>query len=404
MKKVLYVIGYPLRMTGSQKQIEQLILHLPADIEPTVLLSLEADVARNFRDKGVKVAIIDPGSSLNSYGKKLLKISLLEKIRIFLKEYWAYSRLLKQYIEEENFDLIHCNDGRAVILIGLAQIMSRTKMISHMQGDRAFRYNIYWLLFELLPEKIIMNAQFIRHSLSFIGKLKALTIYTGISKPDTSFEISPWLQAQKCDGHTIFGIFASVVPFKGYHHLIDAIKILVYEKKVTNFLCLCIGNFPEEYNFYHQWIFERIQTYNLGQYIQFTGWTNSPGSYMEFCDFTTLPSVFTEILDIKGEKYVVKGNEGFPTVHLESMLLEKPIIGTKIAGVPEQIIDSKNGFIVPPSDAEALSEALLKLIQDPKLCIEMGALGLKYVQEKFTLHNYVDSVLSVYDNILGYKI
>lgn len=399
MKKVLYVIGYPLRMTGSQKQIEQLIVHLPSEIKPTVLLSLEADVAQNFRKKGIEVSVIDPGSSLNSYGKVLLKIGLIEKIKVFIKEYWAYSKALKQYIKDEKFDLVHCNDGRAVVLVALGVWLSRVKMISHMQGDRAFKYNLYWFLFELLPKKIILNAQFIKHSLSFIAQNKALTIYTGIEAPKPN-QIEGWLKRQQ-ESRIIVGAFASVVPFKGAHHLIEAIALLKDTLKQYDTLFLWVGNFPDEYKWYQDWLFKRIQQLDIAEYILFTGWTNTPANYMALCDITTLPSVSKEILEIEQKTYTVGGNEGFPTVHLEAMHLSKPIVGTHIAGVPEQIEDKKTGFIVPPSNPKALAKALETLLQNKVLREEMGKKGGEKVRQSFSLSNYVTEVIAVYKQIGG---
>lgn len=397
MKKVLYVIGYPLRMTGSQKQIEQLIVHLPPEIKPTVLLSLEADVAQNFRKKGIEVSVIDPGSSLNSYGKVLLKIGLIEKIKVFIKEYWAYSKALKQYIKDGNFDLVHCNDGRAVVLVALGVWLSRVKMISHMQGDRAFKYNLYWFLFELLPKKIILNARFIKQSLSFVAQKKALTIYTGIEAPKPN-QIEGWLKRQQ-KSRIIVGAFASVVPFKGAHHLIEAIALLKDTLKQYDTLFIWVGNFPEEYKWYQDWLFKRIQQLDIAEYIVFTGWTNTPANYMAICDITTLPSVSKEILEIEQKAYTVGGNEGFPTVHLEAMHLSKPIVGTQIAGVPEQIEDQKTGFIVPPSNPKALAKALETLLQNKMLREEMGKRGAEKVRQFFSLSNYVTEVVAVYKQI-----
>jgi glycosyltransferase involved in cell wall biosynthesis len=399
MKKILYVIGYPLKMTGSQKQIEQLIVNLPEGFLPTVLVATEAGVSAHFKAQGIPVKVISPQGALNSYGKKLLNIGLIEKAKILISDYWQYTKALKKYLDTEGFDLIHCNDGRAVVLIGLAQVLSRTKMISHMQGDRAFKYNIYWFLFELLPEKIVLNAKFIKNSLSILGKRKALTVYTGIAKPQVQAIESAWLRHQKED-RVIIGAFASVVPFKGFHHLIEAVRILVHEKKVNGFLCLLVGNFPEEYRYYQEWLFRLIQKYDIGNYIQFTGWTNAPGSYMDFCDITTLPSVLNEALNIEGKVYDVKGNEGFPTVHLEAMHLSKPIVGTSIAGVPEQIEEGVTGYVVAPQNTQNLANALATLIEDPSLRKKMGQAGYHKVHQDFALQNYVAQIVQLYNKLI----
>ena len=53
--------------------------------------------------------------------------------------------------------------------------------------------------------------------------------------------------------------------------------------------------------------------------------------------------------------------EGLPRVMLESLAMAKPIITTDTAGCRETIQDTKNGFLVPVKDAEALASAMLKM-------------------------------------------
>ena len=55
----------------------------------------------------------------------------------------------------------------------------------------------------------------------------------------------------------------------------------------------------------------------------------------------------------------------FPTVILEAMASAKPVVSTRLAGVPEQIIDDRSGLLVEPGDEAALADALERLIVSP---------------------------------------
>ena len=90
-------------------------------------------------------------------------------------------------------------------------------------------------------------------------------------------------------------------------------------------------------------------------------------------------------------------NEDMPNVIIESMSLGKPIIGTKLAGIPEEIENDVNGFIVNINNAEDLSEAMLKFIVDKNLIQKMGIKSKEIFDEKFAYPMVVGRLLKLYE-------
>ena len=76
--------------------------------------------------------------------------------------------------------------------------------------------------------------------------------------------------------------------------------------------------------------------------------------------------------------------EGFGMVLIEAMACKKPVIGTKVGGIPYVIDDGVNGLLVPSKDPKALAEAIIKILKNPKLAKTMGENGYKKVKENFT--------------------
>ena len=65
--------------------------------------------------------------------------------------------------------------------------------------------------------------------------------------------------------------------------------------------------------------------------------------------------------------------EGFPTVIPEAMACGKPVVATKVGGVPEAIYSDELGILVPPKDSESLSWAILEVLDrkwDPNIILE----------------------------------
>ena len=91
--------------------------------------------------------------------------------------------------------------------------------------------------------------------------------------------------------------------------------------------------------------------------------------------------------------------EDFPNVILEAMSLGKPVISTKIAGIPEQIDDNKTGVLVEPRDEWQLMLALNKLIVNKEMRLQMGKSGRDKFQKCFTSAVTISKYLFMYDKL-----
>jgi glycosyltransferase involved in cell wall biosynthesis len=89
-----------------------------------------------------------------------------------------------------------------------------------------------------------------------------------------------------------------------------------------------------------------------------------------------------------------------PLVLLQAMAAGLAVVVTKAAsgGIVEQ---SGAGIVVPPGDAEAISEALGRLIKDPDLAREMGRAGRRAVQAGYGWQDYANRAIAAYRNLLG---
>ena len=92
--------------------------------------------------------------------------------------------------------------------------------------------------------------------------------------------------------------------------------------------------------------------------------------------------------------------EGFGLTAVEAMAAAKPVVGTKVPGLQEIIVDGETGFLVNIGDAEALAEKLILLIKDEKLRTDMGLAGRKRVQNKFSKNVHDRKWLTAYRSLV----
>ncbi len=108
---------------------------------------------------------------------------------------------------------------------------------------------------------------------------------------------------------------------------------------------------------------------NLQSHVRITGWISSD-------------QVKQEILDARA-MVMASFAEGLPVVLMEAMSLQRPILSTWIAGVPELVIDGENGWLYPPGSVEELASAMERCLSasDDELS-RMGRLARARVLER----------------------
>lgn len=94
-------------------------------------------------------------------------------------------------------------------------------------------------------------------------------------------------------------------------------------------------------------------------------------------------------------------SEGLGLSAIEAMACGRPVIASRVGGLPEVISHNETGLFVPPADPAALARAIMELMRDPSLCARMGAAGRARVQELFTVQRMLRQVLTTYRRTAG---
>ena len=176
---------------------------------------------------------------------------------------------------------------------------------------------------------------------------------------------------------------------KGHENFIDAAERVLREMPQVKFLLVGRG-FSDAGNDYRDKIVDLVRSKGLQDDVIFTGHRTDVNEIL-------LDS------DIAIQCPVVENLGGT----VEALLMQRPLIGTRVGGIPDAVRDGETGILVEPDDPAALANAILRLLHDPADAARMAANGRALMLENFTLTRAVEKMDRLYqtqfDKRRGYR-
>ena len=74
---------------------------------------------------------------------------------------------------------------------------------------------------------------------------------------------------------------------------------------------------------------------------------------------------------------------------MESSAAGVPVVSTRHAGIPDVVIDGETGLLVDEHDVDGMAQAMLKLLEDRQLAVEMGAKGRDFILKNFSRQKHL---------------
>ncbi|MSQ14924.1 MAG: glycosyltransferase family 4 protein [Dehalococcoidia bacterium] len=179
-----------------------------------------------------------------------------------------------------------------------------------------------------------------------------------------------------------------VVEKKGFEYLVRAAPDVLRKLPDTVFV---IAGQGEQLPYLR----DLTRTLGIESSFRFPGlipWNEMP-AILNMCDLFVAPSIHDS-----------SGNvDGLPTVVLEAMAAGKPVVATRVAGLPLVVRDRVNGFLVDEKDSEQLAEAILTLILDDEMRRTMAAQSLRIAENELTWRNTALRFQNVFQQALSSK-
>lgn len=167
-----------------------------------------------------------------------------------------------------------------------------------------------------------------------------------------------------------------LIPEKGVQDLLKAARLVLFRNANVQFVIVGDGIFREQ--------FERLAAkLGISEHVTWTGLVHDPLSEGVYAaaDVVCQMSRWEEV---------------FGMVVAEAMASERPVIGTRVGGIPELITDGVTGFLVERGDEVVMAERILRLLDDAELRASMGSKARDVVTTKFDHRKNVSKMVELY--------
>jgi len=159
----------------------------------------------------------------------------------------------------------------------------------------------------------------------------------------------------------VLGNVGSFEERKGQVVLLEAIAKI--KKVLPNVHLMLVGDGPDE---------EKLKKCVIEMNLQ---------DNVSFFPFTSEPQYIFEVLDILVLSSLYK--EGLPNVLLEAMSMELPVVSSKLAGVPEVVVNGETGYMTEPGSSDDIAKAVEKIYKDKESYKKMAKNARRLMEDKF---------------------
>jgi len=374
-QRVLYLAWAPF-FSGAERALLLTIRSLdPSRYEPHVLAGTDGEFAAQVRAMGVpcEIAPLRPMDIRHPFASAR---SVATVIR-------AASR--------SRAAVIHSNEVPSFQPGGYAARLLRIPSVTHVRFfDRAAGYR--WFL-----RSHFSRALFVSKDLLTSAMQEAPDLFDGRSDVlyDAVESRHVWSEADRATARialglpvdrTLVAITGQIAEVKGIWDFIDAARIL--SNRGTEPYFVVLGDDLKNGGATRKAMQERVASLGLNDRFTFLGFRTDAPEIVQAFDIVAVPSHVEPL-----------GN-----ATLEAMAAGRPVVGSRVGGIPEMIVDGETGTLVPPRDPESLANALAAFVFDSRLRRRMSTAAQRRASEQFSLQAHGRRLQAHYDVLRSFGV
>lgn len=375
--KILYIVP-TLDRGGSERQLVELAKGLNRErfVPVVCCLSQEGPLQPELIQSGIKVKTV-PMRGLS------VPYDLMKVIRRFGE--------LVEFMRWERPELVHGFLFHGYILGAFAARLARVPIVisSRRSLGRFKAHKRHYLFLERIANRltdlVIANSDAVRQDVIRQERLpaeKVMVIHNGLElsrfcvPPDERLRQS----LQLSDGAPVVGIVANFIHYKGHDCFLESWSWVL--RSFPDGVAILVGDGP-----LRRPLETKVEAMGLSKRVRFLGSRQEVPALLALMDLVVHPSL----------------EEGLPNAVLEAMAAGKPVVAAAVGGNPEAVVHGETGLLVPPGDSQALSRAMLWLLEHPAEAARYGEAGRRRVGERFGLSPMLRQYEAAYERLAAKK-
>jgi len=352
----------------------------------SVLLFQDGPFRSLLESKKVTVSIVCPGDHPAVISKSSGLTGILRAGPRF------FGVALQVAAEARRFDLIYANTAQALIVGGVAALLSRKPLLYHLHdiiSEEHFSVVNRRLLvaFGNRAAAVVANSEATRRSFIESGGRKRMTfvVYNGFdpdcyAEPATEYQLS-FREDLGIGGAPCVLMVGRITPWKGQHLLLEAMRTLPGVHAIIAGDAL----FTDEDRQYDDRIRKAAVEAGLSGRIHFVGFRHDLPRWYGTADLVVHAST---------------APEPFGRVIVEAMLAGKPVIATRGGGASEILSDKITGYLVAPGDARLLAAAIHGILDDPHEAAAVAGRGRDHARRKYSKEALLNGIEKVIGQVV----
>ena len=358
---------------GPGKGLVQFLRHGGLDACQPIIINYatapgqDTEFTRSFRDVGAKVFSIQQ-TCIFDYG--------------LIRQGLGIAR-------SEQCDILQSHGYKSHVLCAAIHFVTKIPWVAFVHGwtSEDFKVRCYHALEKCLvpaATRVVTVSESLKSRLPQAARRKTVVIPNAVDRAEGE------LRSHERDVRAVFGIadqavVAGVVgrlsPEKGQ---LCFLRVLAQvRREFPQVVGLLVGDGQDR-----AMLEAEAKALGLEEAVFFAGHTGCVGDFYRAMDVVVMPSL----------------SEGMPNVALEAMMFGKPVVASRVGGVPEVVVEGETGFMVKAGDEGALALALVRMLTSPSRMQAMGEAGRHRVLENFSPTVRVERLLLLYKELLLARI
>jgi glycosyltransferase involved in cell wall biosynthesis len=387
LPKVLFINPWD-RLIGPNRYLAEMLRHMPElAVRSTVVFHETNDALEEYRSMGCRVAVWPEVKLIHPHFTASNLICFIRTHSVGLAKVVQRLRPLRPDVVVTNTESVAVG-GMAARILGAPHVqVVHSLLFRHHWGHLSSLIGIYarWLSF--ITDHFIGVSQTVKQMLSEYGiaSNRITVVPNGFDMQEirerSARPPSDSVQNLIRERHPVLVSVGRVAPMKGHDILVEAVSKI--QQAYPSLICLIVGRNGSEEGVedvatFKRDLEKRIEAYHLEKNVYFLGEVDYVPEVLARSDLYIHPS----------------WTESFSRVVAEALICGKPVVCTNAGALPE-VAGQQGAVFVPPGDAEALTEGVLRVLKDEPFRQGIVSSGRGYVESHFPVCQTTEKLLEV---------